>query len=104
MAQKGGDHFSLPEIHRLKARLLLARSAAEKTAAEAALHHANEVARGQQARLLELRAATDLARLWGENGRRGAARELLAPVYEAFAEGFDTVALKEARALLDDLA
>ncbi len=104
MVQKGGDQFSLPEIHRVKATLLLARSAADRDAAEAAFREAIDVARGQQARLLELRAATSLARLWGDNGSRGPARELLAPVYEAFTEGFDTPDLRDAKALLDALA
>jgi len=102
MAHRGGDHFSLPE--RLKATLLLARSAADRDAAEAAFGKAIEVAHAQQARLLELRAATGLARLWSENGRRNPARELLAPVYEAFAEGFDIPDLRDARGLLDGLA
>ena len=66
LVHKGGDQFSLPEIHRVKATLVLARSAADKDVAEAAYREAIEVARGQQARLLELRAATSLARLWGE--------------------------------------
>jgi predicted ATPase len=104
LVHKGGDQFSLPEIHRVKATLVLARSAADKDVAEAAYREAIEVARGQQARLLELRAATSLARLWGENGRRGAARELLAPVYHAFIEGLDTPDLRDAKALLDELA
>ena len=52
----------------------------------------------------ELRAATSLARLWGEQGRRAEARDLLAPVYSWFTEGFDTADLKEAKALLDELA
>jgi class 3 adenylate cyclase/predicted ATPase len=104
MVQKGGDQFSLPEIHRVKATLLLARSAADRDAAEAAFREAIDVARGQQARLLELRAATSLARLWGDNGSRGPARELLAPVYEAFTEGFDMPDLRDAKALLDALA
>jgi predicted ATPase len=105
MARTGGDRFSLPEIHRVKATLLLARSAADdRVAAEAAFGEALDVARSQQARLLELRAATGLARLWGDNGRRGPAREVLAPVYKAFTEGFDTADLKEAKALLDELS
>jgi predicted ATPase len=104
MVQKGGDQFSLPEIYRVKATLLLARSAADRDTAEAAFREAIDVARGQQARLLELRAATSLAGLWGDNGRRGPARELLAPVYEAFTEGFDTPDLRDAKALLDALA
>ena len=72
--------------------------------AEAGYREAIKVARGQEARLLELRAATGLARLWGENGKRGVARELLAPVYDAFSEGFDTPDLTEAKALLNELA
>ena len=52
----------------------------------------------------ELRAATSLAQLWGDNGGRGRARELLAPLYEAFTEGFDTPDLRDAKALLDALA
>ena len=104
MARAGGDHFSLPEIHRVKATLLLARSAADRAAAEAAYGEAIEVARRQQARLLELRAVTGLARLWGENGERGAARERLAPVYGAFTEGFDAPDLLDAKGLLDELA
>jgi predicted ATPase len=61
------------------------------------------VARAQEARSLELRAAGDLARLWAERGERGRAAELLAPVYGWFTEGFDTADLKEAKALLDKL-
>src|SRR5262249_20227218 len=103
LARKGGDSFSLSEIHRVKATLLLARSAADRSAAEVAYGEAIEVARGQQARPLELRAARGLARLWGQNGRRGAAHKLLAPIYGVFTEGFDTPDLKEAKALLDEL-
>jgi predicted ATPase len=62
------------------------------------------IARVQGTRGYELRAATSLARLWGEQGRHGEARELLAPVYGSFTEGFDTADLKEAKALLDELA
>jgi hypothetical protein len=61
------------------------------------------VARQQQAKSYELRAATSLARLWGEQGRRAEARELLTPIYDWFTEGFDTADLKEARTLLSDL-
>ena len=63
-----------------------------------------EVARAQEARSLELRAARDMARLWRDQGKVQQARELLAPVYGWFAEGFDTLDLKEAKALLDELA
>jgi predicted ATPase len=62
------------------------------------------IARKQQAKAYELRAATSLARVWGEQGRRGQAHELLAPVYGWFTEGFDTRDLKEAKALLDALS
>ena len=62
------------------------------------------IAREQGTRGYELRAATSLARLWREQGRRGEARELLAPVYGWFTEGFDTADLKDAKALLDELA
>ena len=72
--------------------------------AEACFHRALEVARAQEARLLELRTAVSLARLWQAQGRRGEARELLAGIYGWFSEGFDTVDLTEARALLEELA
>jgi predicted ATPase len=62
-----------------------------------------DLARERQPKSLELRAATSLARLWGEQGRRAEAQELLAPVYGWFTEGFDTADLKEAKALFDDL-
>jgi len=104
MTQTGGDRFSLPEIHRIKAKLLLASSVADSDAAEAAFGEAIEVSCGQQARLLELRAATSLARLWGEQGQRAKAHALLAPVYGWFTEGFDTADLKEAKTLLDELS
>lgn len=63
-----------------------------------------EVARAQEARSLELRAAGDLARLWAGRGERARAADLLAPVYGWFTEGFDTADLKEAKALLAELA
>ena len=63
-----------------------------------------EIARMQKARLLELRAAMSLARLWRDQGKAQQARELLAPVYGWFTEGFDTLDLKEAKALLEELA
>ena len=61
------------------------------------------VARQQQAKSWELRAAMSMARLWRDQGKRDAARDLLAPVYGWFTEGFDTLDLKEAKALLDEL-
>ena len=80
------------------------RSAADRDAAAAAYRRAIEIAREQQARLLELRAATSLAQLWAENGKRDAARAMLAPVYQWFTEGFDKPDLRDAKALLDELA
>ena len=62
------------------------------------------IAQAQQAKSLELRAARDLARLWGEQGRRAEARDLVASVYGWFTEGFDTADLKETKALLEQLA
>ena len=74
------------------------------TKAEAYFKHALTVARGQQAKSWELRAAMSLARLWRDQGKVQQAREQLAPVYGWFTEGFDTRDLKEAKALLDELA
>ena len=70
---------------------------------QSALEEALCVARRQEAKSYELRAAASLARLWGEQGRRAEARDLLAPVYGWFTEGFDTADLKDAKALLDQL-
>jgi predicted ATPase len=72
--------------------------------AEAYYERALAVARQQQAKSWELRAAMSMARLWRDQGKRDEARELLAPVYGWFSEGFDTLDLKEAKALLDELA
>ena len=70
---------------------------------ETCFRHALEVARRQQAKSLELRAATSLCRLWQQQGKWDEARELLAPIYGWFTEGFDTVDLQEAKALLQAL-
>ena len=72
--------------------------------AEAYFDRALEVARKQQAKSWELRAAMSMARLWRDQGKPQQARELLAPVYGWFTEGFDTLDLKEAKALLEELA
>jgi predicted ATPase len=71
---------------------------------QACFDRALTVARAQQAKSWELRAATSIARLWRDQGRSDEARELLAPVYEWFTEGFDTSDLKQAKALLAELA
>jgi tetratricopeptide (TPR) repeat protein len=80
MMQTSGEHFCLPEIHRIKGKLLLAGSVNDGDAAEAAFGVALSVARELQAKLLELRAAMSLARLWHDQGKPQQARELLAPV------------------------
>lgn len=72
--------------------------------AETCFRQALDVARHQQAKSLELRAAISLARLWHSQGKRQDAYGLLSPVYEWFTEGFDTADLKDAKALLDELS
>jgi predicted ATPase len=71
--------------------------------AESWFHQALDIARRQQAKSLELRAATSLSRLWQQQGRRIEAYQLLAPIYGWFTEGFDTADLQDAKALLDEL-
>ena len=90
------------ELHRLKGALLLL-SDENKSEAEACFKQAIEIARGQSAKSFELRAAMDFARLWQGQGKRAEARDLLAPVYDWFTEGFGTADLKDAKVLLDDL-
>jgi predicted ATPase len=80
--------------------LLLQQPGALQGEVEAWLQRALDVARRQQAKSLELRAAMSLARLWQQQGKRTEAYELLAPVYNWFTEGFDTADLQEAKALL----
>ena len=89
------------DFHRLEGIALIGLNQLEE--GQIALQEALRVARTQQAKSYELRAATSLARLWGEQGRRAEARELLAPVYHWFTEGFDTADLKGAKALLAEL-
>jgi predicted ATPase len=92
------------EIYRLRGVLLLRQPGTPQAEAEAWLQRALDVARRQQAKSWELRAAMSQARLWQRQGKRAAARELLAPVYGWFTEGFDTADLQEAKALLEALA
>ena len=97
-----GEDYLAAEIDRVEASLLKSEQAPAETV-EQCLANSLSTARQQEARLLELRAATSLARLWGEQGRRSEARELLAPVSGWFTEGFDTADLKEAKAQLESL-
>ena len=80
------------------------RRQGEEELAEADFRDAIALAREMSAKAWELRAATSLARLWRDQGRRAEARDLLAPVYDWFTEGLDTADLKEAKALLDELS
>ena len=99
-----GERWWEAELHRLKGELLLWQAVLNEHQAEACFHQALDIARHQQAKSLELRAATSLSRLWQQQGKCIEARELLAPVYDWFTEGFDTADLQEAKALLDELA
>jgi predicted ATPase len=100
--EASGERWWQAELHRLKGRLLVACGQPDEC--ESCFQSAIEISRGQRARTLELRAATSLARLWSDQGRKVEARDLLAPVYGSFTEGFDTLDLKEAKILLDALA
>ena len=99
-----GERFCESNLHRLQGELLLQRGEDNHPGAEACFQEALNVARQQEAKSWELRAATSLARLWQGQGKREEARELLAPVYNWFTEGFDTADLKDAKALLDELS
>jgi predicted ATPase len=102
IVEKTEERWFAAELNRQKGRLLWRRGNPE--AAEEFYRTALSIAEEQEAKLWELRAAASLARLWRDQGKRGKARDLLAPVYGWFTEGFDTLDLKEARALLDELA
>ena len=91
------------EIYRVRGDLLLSLSTADAAGAEACFERAMRIARRQRAKSLQLRAAASLARLWLDRGRRSAARDLLAPVYAWFTEGFDTPDLQQAKELLETL-
>jgi len=99
-----GERWFEAELHRLKGLVLVAGSGDRQAEAEVCFQHAIDVARTHGARLFELRAAMSLARLRCDHGRRAEARDLLAPVYGWFTEGFGTADLEEAKALLDELA
>jgi class 3 adenylate cyclase/predicted ATPase len=102
-AETTGDRWYEPELYRLKGELLLQQSSDHQAEAESCFHQAISIAQSQQAKSLELRAATSLARLWQQQGKRREAHALLAPVYHWFTEGFDTADLQEAKALLETL-
>jgi len=101
-AKKTEERLFEAELHRLRGELL--GKSGEQARSEEALQLALRIARDQQARMWELRAAVSLARLRRDQGRHAEARDLLAPVYDWFTEGFDTPDLKDAKALLDEPA
>jgi predicted ATPase len=103
LSETTGERWKDAELHRLRGELLLASGASESDA-ECSFRSAIEVARRQEAKMPELRAAVSLARLERRQGRRAEAREMLAPIYEWFTEGFDSRDLIDARALLEELS
>jgi predicted ATPase len=98
------ESFCEAEIHRIAGEIALYSSRPDAEKAEAYFEHALSVAREQQAKSWELRAAMSMARLWRDEGKPDEARDLLAPVYGWFTEGFDTLDLKEAKSLLTELS
>jgi predicted ATPase len=104
MIEETGERWFEPEVHRSAGDVALKSQEHDALKAEKYFERALTVARQQQAKSWELRAAMSMARLWRDQGKPDEARELLAPVYGWFTEGFDTLDLKEAKALLDELA
>jgi predicted ATPase len=102
--EQTGERWFEPELHRLRGEALLKSNDPPFADTEAEFQRALALARDQEARFWELRASVSLARLWRDDARLNEARELLAPVYGWFPEGFDTPDLKEAKALLDGLS
>jgi predicted ATPase len=103
-AHQQGSLLWEPELYRVKGELLLRQSVPDAPEAESCFHQALDIARRQEAKSLELRAAMSLSRLWQQQGKRAEARTLLAPIYGWFTEGFDTADLREAKGLLDALS
>jgi predicted ATPase len=101
---ESGQGLHKAEICRLKGELLLRQTVPDIAQAEACFQQAIDIARRQQVKSWELRVTMSLARLWQQQGKREEAYNLLAPVYEWFTEGFDTADLKEAKAVLEELA
>jgi predicted ATPase len=100
MLEASGHGDLLAEAYRLQGSLLLRQAGTAAAQAEACFQQALTIARRQQAKSWELRAATSLARLWQQQGKQAEAHELLAPIYSWFTEGFDTADLRDAQTLL----
>jgi len=103
LVEHNEDLFGMPELLRIKADILVSAQPPDPVRAEGLLIQSLEMARQQAALAWELRTATSLARLWVTQGRFGEARDVLAPAYDRFTEGFDSPGLKTARQLLDEL-
>jgi predicted ATPase len=101
--ERSKEKWCEAELHRIAGEIALKSLAPDPEKAEAYFERALAVARQQQTKSWELRAAMSMARLWCDQGKRDEARDLIAPVYGWFTEGFDTLDLKEAKALLDEL-
>ena len=101
--KKSKEKWCEAEVHRIAGEIALKSTEPDTAKAEAYFDRALAVARQQQAKSWELRTAMSMARLWRDQGKRQEACDLLAPVYGWFTEGFDTLDLKEAKALLDEL-
>jgi predicted ATPase len=99
-----GERWWEAEILRLRGELLVKRNPAGLAEAQTSFERSIEIARKQGAKSLELRATTSLARLLAEQGRHGDACAMLTTIYNWFTEGFDTADLKDAKALLEELA
>jgi predicted ATPase len=104
LVNKNDECFYEAELYRLKGVLVLASSMDDHSEAEACFHQALAIACRQEAKSLELRAATSLARLWQKQGKRDEARELITSVYGWVTEGFDTADLQDAKTLVHDLS
>ena len=103
LIKKTKERWFEAEVNRIAGEIALKSFSPDPEKAEAYFERALAVARQQQAKSWELRAAMSMARLWRDQGKRDEARDLLAPVYGWFTEGFDTLDLKEAKMLLDEL-
>jgi predicted ATPase len=99
-----GERWFGAEVNRIAGEVALMSPEHDTTKAQVYFERTLSVARAQQAKSWELRAAMSMARLWRDQGKRDEARDLLAPVYGWFTEGFDTLDLKEAKILLDELS
>jgi predicted ATPase len=104
LVDKTGECWCKAELYRLKGELLLKQTLPAKNQTESCFYQALSIARSQEAKSWELRAATSLSRLWQQQGKRDQARQVLAEVYGWFTEGFDTADVQDAKALLDELA